>query len=79
MRFVFATLSKPRVLLSEKADKGNRKMVNIASYKLKPVEIGGFVLLNVPQVDQGPVDYQNVMGRFLIQEILCIKFKQGVA
>lgn len=38
------------------------KMLNVSNKKLKPLEIGQTLAIEVPKVDRGPLDPKNIIG-----------------
>ena len=38
-------------------------MIQASDKKLVVIEVGNYVLVNIPKVDRGPLDTQNIIGK----------------
>jgi hypothetical protein len=48
-------------------------MIQFSDKKLVIVKVGSYVLVNIPKVDHGPLDTQNIIGKIVDKKITFIK------
>lgn len=56
-------IQKERVKAFEGQKKAAEKMIQASDKKLVIIEVGSYVLVNIPKVDRGPLDSQNIIGK----------------
>jgi hypothetical protein len=56
-------IQKERVEAFEGQKKAAEKMIQASGKKLVIIEVGSYVLVNIPKVDRGPLDTQNIIGK----------------
>ncbi|KAF0755233.1 KRAB-A domain-containing protein 2-like [Aphis craccivora] len=54
---------KERVEAFEGQKKATEKMIQASDKKLVIIEVGNYILVNIPKVDRGPLDTQNIIGK----------------
>ncbi|KAL5242792.1 hypothetical protein ACI65C_010202 [Semiaphis heraclei] len=56
-------IQKERIEAFERQKRAAEKMIQASDKKLVIIEVGNYVLVNIPKVDRGPLDTQNIIGK----------------